>query len=110
MEAEREEKRLEAEREEKRLEAEREREHDLELKRIELKRARLEFESKKGERENRSDAAKEIRRNVRIARSPKLLALVDEQDDLDNYFLRFERCATVARWEKNSLATQLCPF
>ena len=49
LEAEREEKLLEAEREreEERLEVEREREHELELRRIELQRARLEFESKK---------------------------------------------------------------
>ena len=94
LEAEREEKRSKAEqeREEKRLEVEREREHELELRRIELKRVRLEFESKKGDRENRSDVAEEIRRNVRIARSPdKLPAFVDSRDDLDNYLLRFER-------------------
>ena len=66
LEAEREEKRLEAERdrEKKRLEAECEekhleieREHKLTLRRIESKRVRLEFLSKKGERENRSDVA-----------------------------------------------------
>ena len=120
-EREREEKRLEAEREreEKRLEAEREREekrlkaereHELELMRIELKQARLEFESKKGERENRSDVAEEIRRNVRIARLPELHAFVSGKDDMDNYLLRFERCTTVARWEKDSWATQLSPL
>ena len=122
---EREEKRLEAEREreekhleEKRVETEHEeirrleaeREHLLELKRIELERARLEFESKKGERENRSDVAGEIRRNVRIVRSPELPAFVDGRDDLDNYLLRFERYATVARWEKDSWATLLSPL
>ena len=70
-----EEKRLEAEHEEKRLEVEREMEHKLELRWIEaeekavmkLERARLEYESEKGERENRSSAAKEVQRSVRIA-------------------------------------------
>ena len=75
-----------------------------------MERARLEFESKKGERENRSDAAEEVRRNVRIARSPELPAIVDGRDDLDNYLLRFERYATVSRWEKDSWVTQLSPL
>ena len=77
---------------------------------MELEWTRLDFESKKGERENRSDVAKEIRRNVRIARSPELPAFVNRKDDLDNYSLRFERYATVALWEKNSYATQLTPL
>ena len=47
---------------------------------------------------------------MRIARSPELPALVDGRDDLDNYLLRFERYATVARWEKDSWATQLSPL
>ena len=103
LEAEREEKRLvaerereekrskaEREREEKRMEVKRERKHE-ELRRIELKRARLEFKSKKGEGENRSNVAEEIQRNVRIAGSPELPAFVNERDDMDNYLLRFER-------------------
>ena len=114
LEAERvhEEKRLEAKREqeEKRLEVEREREYELELRRIELEQASIEFESKKGERESRSDVAEEIRRSVRIARSPELFAFVDGKDDLDNYLLCFEIYATVGRWEKDSRATPLSPL
>ena len=101
------------------MEVQRELKHKLELRRIEaeekkavmeLERARLEFESKDGERENRSNAAEEIRRSVRIARSPELSAFVDGRDDLDNYLLRFERYATVARWEKDSWAAQPSPL
>ena len=77
---------------------------------MELERARLEFESKKGDTKNRSDVAEEIRRSVRIVRSPELQAIVDGRDDLDNYLLRFERYATVARWEKDLWATQLSPL
>ena len=71
-------------------------EHELELRRIkaeekkaamELYRAKPGYESKKGERENRSDAAEEIQRSVRIARSPELPAFLDGRDDLDNYLL-----------------------
>ena len=58
---------------------------------MELEQARLEFESKKDERENRYHVAEEARRSVRIARSPELPAFVDGRDDLDNYLLRFER-------------------
>ena len=32
---------------------------------------------------------------------------MDGKDDSDNYLLRFKRYATVARWEKDSWATQL---
>ena len=60
--------------------------------------------------ENRFDVAEEIRRSVRIARSPELPAFVDWKDDLDNYLLRFERHATATRWEKNSWATQQSPL
>ena len=77
---------------------------------MELEWARLEFESKKGERENRFGVAEEVRRSVRVARSPELPASVDGKDDLDDHLLRFERYATFARWEKHLWATQLSPL
>ena len=33
-------------------------------------------------------------------KSPRLPAFVDGKDELDNYLLRFERFATVNKWEK----------
>ena len=65
---------------------------------------------KKGRRENRFDVAEEIRRNVKIGRSPELPAFMNVKDVLSNYLLRFERYAAVARWEKDSCATQLSPL
>ena len=47
---------------------------------------------------------------MKIAPSPALPAFVDGRDDLDNYLLRFERYATVARWENNLWTTQLSPL
>ena len=38
---------------------------------------------------------------------PELPPFADGHDDLENYLLRFERCAGVTRWEKQIWATQL---
>ena len=38
---------------------------------------------------------------------PKLPALVDREDDLDSWLLRFERFATTSGWPKESWCTPL---
>ena len=44
----------------------------------------------------------------RDAKSPKLPAFIDKNDELDSYLLRFECWAENASWEKNTWAIKLC--
>ena len=41
---------------------------------------------------------------------PLLPSFVDEKDNLDKYLLRFERYASVAKWNRSTWATQLSPL
>ena len=41
------------------------------------------------------------------AKAPKLPSFVDGKDDLDAYLQRFERFATIAKWEKTGWASKL---
>ena len=43
-------------------------------------------------------------------RTPPLPSFVDGKDNLDEYLLRFERYASVAKWNKSTWATQLSPL
>ena len=43
-------------------------------------------------------------------RTPSLPSFVDGEDNLDKYLLRFERYASVAKWNRSSWATQLSPL
>ena len=45
-----------------------------------------------------------------IVRTPPLLSFVDGKNNLDEYLLRFERYANVAKWNRSSWATQLRPL
>ena len=82
--------RLEAEK--LRLEAEREESlRQVEIKKLELELARAGTASTLSSR----------------GKSPRLPAFVDGKDELDNYLLRFERFATVNKWEKTDWATTL---
>ena len=114
-----EEKRAERDAEEKRAEREAaaeeeraEREAEETKAAMELEWLKLELEAKRLEIAARPAGIAEevVRRSARIARSPELPAFVDGRDDLDNYFLQFERYATVAGWEKEAWATQLSPL
>ena len=40
-------------------------------------------------------------------RTPLLPSFVDGKDNLDEYLLRFERYASVAKWNRSAWATQL---
>ena len=42
-----------------------------------------------------------------IVRTPLLPSFVDGKDNLDEYLLRFERYASVAKWNRSTWATQL---
>ena len=41
---------------------------------------------------------------------PSLLSLVDGKDNYDKYLLGFQRNANVAKWKKQTWATQLSPL
>ena len=45
-----------------------------------------------------------------IVRTPLLPSFVDGKDDLDEYLLRFEKCACVVKWNRSTWATQLSPL
>ena len=102
-EAEAEERRLAAQVEERRIAAE-ERKAELEVEklRLELEARRL-YQSHNGEQLNQG-----LVENV--VRTPPLLSLVDGKDNLDEYLLRFERYASVAKWNRSTWATQLSPL
>ena len=77
-----------------------------------MEKLRLEHETRRLELEAQSRGARnENQRSggVRIS-SPKIPAFVDGKDSLDSYLLRFERCATIAEWERDNWATQLSPL
>ena len=45
-----------------------------------------------------------------IVRTPPLPSFVDGKDNLDEYLLRFERYADVAKWNRSTWETQLSPL
>ena len=105
--AEAEERRLAAQAEERRIAAEErriaveERKFELEVKklRLELETRRL-SQSQNGEQLNQGSVEN-------IVRTPPLPSFVDGKDNLDEYLLRFERHANVAKWNRSTWATQL---
>ena len=101
--AEAEERRLAAQAEERRIAAE-ERKAELEVEklRLELEARRL-SQSQNGEQMNQG-----LVENV--VRTPPLPSFVDGKDNLDEYLLRFERYASVVKWNRSAWATQLSPL
>ena len=99
-EAEVEERRLAAQVEERRIAAE-ERKAELEVEklRLELEARRL-SQSQNGEQVNQGSAEN-------VVRTPPLPSFVNGKDNLDEYLLRFERDASVAKWNRSTWATQL---
>ena len=105
--AEAEERRLAAQAEERRLAAE-ERRTAAEERKAELKveKLRLELEawrlsqSQNGEQLNEGSVGS-------VVRTPRLPSFVDGKDNRDDYLLRFERYASVAKWNRSTWATQL---
>ena len=45
-----------------------------------------------------------------VMRTPPLPSFVDRKDNLDKYLLRFEKYASVAKWNRSTWATQLSPL
>ena len=98
-----EERRLAAQAEERRIAAE-ERKAELEVEklRLELEASRL-SQSQNGEQFNQG-----LIENV--VRTPPIPSFVDGKDNLNEYLLRFERYASVAKWNRSTWATQLSPL
>jgi len=66
---------------------------------------RLELEAKRLNAENRGITQGRIM-PARV-KSPDLPSFIDGKDDLNSYLLRFERYATITKWEEEIWATQL---
>ena len=99
-EAEAEERKLAAQAEEWRIVTE-EKKAELEVERLRLKlKARRLSQSQNGEQLNQGSAEN-------IVRTPLLPFFVDGKDYLDEYLLRFEKYANVAKWNRSTWATQL---
>ena len=81
---------------------ERKAEVDVEKQRLEMEARRL-SQSQNGEQVNQ-----ELAEN--IVRTPPLPSFVDGKDNLNEYLLRFERYADVAKWNRSTWATQLSPL
>ena len=98
-----EERRLAAQAEERRIAAE-ERKAELEVEklRLELEARRL-SQAQNGEQLNQGSVEN-------VVRTPPLPSFVDGKDKLDEYLLRFERYASVAKWNRSTWATQLSPL
>ena len=98
-----EEQRLAVQAEERRIAAE-ERKAELEVEklRLELEVRRL-CQPQNGEQLNQGSVEN-------IVRTPPLPSFVDGKGNLDEYLLRFERYACVAKWNRSTWATQLSPL
>ena len=95
-----EERKLAAQAEEWRIVTE-EKKAELEVERLRLKlKARRLSQSQNGEQLNQGSAEN-------IVRIPLLPFFVDGKDNLDEYLLRFEKYANVAKWNRSTWATQL---
>ena len=98
-----EERRLAAHAEERRIAAkERKAELEVEKLRLELEARRL-SQSQNGEQLNQGSVEN-------IVRTSPLPSFVDGKDNWDVYLLRFERYASVAKWNRSTWATQLNPL
>ena len=98
--AEAEERWLAAQAEERRIAAaERKTELKVEKLRLELEARRL---SQPQNVEQLNQKSIEI-----VVRTPPIPSFVERKDNLDEYILRFERYASVAKWNKSTWATQL---
>ena len=97
------ERRLAAQAQEQRIAAE-ERKAELEVEklRLELEARRL-SQSQNGEQLNQGSVEN-------IVRTPPLPPFVDGKDNLDEYLLRFERYASVAKWNRSTWATMFRPL
>ena len=99
IEAEAEERRLAAQAEERRIAAE-ERKTELKVEKLRLKlEARRLSQSQNGEQLNQGSVEN-------VVRTPPLPSFVDGKNSLDEYLLRFEWYASVAKWNKSAWVAQ----
>ena len=76
---------------------------------IEVEKLRLELEARRlSQSQNGEQFTQGSVENV--VRTPPLPSFVDRKDNLDKYLLRFERYASVAKWNRSTWATQLSPL
>ena len=68
--------------------------YEIEIRRLELE-------------QTRQGSGAKVPINEDRAKAPKLPSFVDGKDDLDGYFQRFERFATIAKLQKAGWATKL---
>ena len=95
-----EERRLAAQAEERRIAAEK-RKTELEVEKLRLEfEARRLLQSQNGEQLNQESVES-------VVRTPPLPSFVDGKDNLEKYLPRFERYASVAKWNRSTWATQL---
>ena len=104
-----EERRIAAEAKERRLAAQAEKRRIAAEERnaeIEIEKLRLEMEAR---RLTQSQNGEQLNRGLveNIVRTPPLPSFVDGKNNLDEYLLRFERNANVAKWNRSTWATQL---
>ena len=108
--AEAEERRLAAQAEERRIAAEEQRIAAEERKaELEVEKLRLELEAR---RLSQSQSGEQLNQGSveNVVKTPPLPSYVDGKDNLDEYLLRFERYASVAKWNRSTWATQLSPL
>ena len=117
-EAEAEERRLEAQAEERRIAAEAEERRlaaQAEERRIAAKERKAELEVEKvkvgigSEELSQSQHGEQVNEGLveNVVRTPLQPSFVDGKNNLDEYLLRFERYASVAKWNRSTWATQL---
>ena len=91
-------------------EREAESKHKLEMEKLRLESEILN-EQRNASSEEQQEALSQVSQNaVARTKAPVLPGFVDGKDNLDSYMLRFERCATVAGWERSDWATRLSPL
>ena len=99
-----EEQRLASQAEERRIAAEERKASLIEVEKLRLElEARMLSQSQNGEQFTQGSVEN-------VVRTPPLPSFVDRKDNLDEYLLRFERYASVAKWNKSTWATQLSPL
>ena len=81
----------------------------MELKRLQIERARLKLEITEARAEVQSAASSHAGQDnvVALTKTPGLPGFVDGKDNFDNYLLRLESYATATGWQRDRLAVRL---
>ena len=84
----------------------------LELKRPQLERAKVERETIKARAEIQSAVSSQDGKEnlAAVTNTPGLPGFVNGKNNLDNYLLRFERYAIIAGWQRDTWAARLSPL